>query len=535
MRGILTVLAVATLLLAVLPSISALTTPAYTANQTYQLGNRTLTIFPVSINGTTYLENGLLRIWKKSECEESGAIRSCLTTPTSTSATFTETASIAIVKGTHRITQTTARVGEDIEGELVLTNTGDAAATDVTVTFRTRENTVFSDGTRVRTVTGTISRDSEWTPTYRITGISNGTTSVSVEISYYDANATKKGTITNTTATWTLPFTSVLAQSVMNTSERTWVSLNVTKVSTNITITTLVTLPPEAVIHNYSRALSLSETTLRDREFLNSTTTKASYNFTYSLSAPPSAPLTVTYTYEEPDYSQRTLVRTYPFTITNESKPIIGFTTTNIPINKEGSFSITLIGTTTGRLVIRSNLINETVPATPNTYYFTTPATSRGEYPVAVRFEWEDAYGRELSVNGSLVLIVTDAPHPLANSTTNSPASVTSANATNKTITSGITTPSTDTRVTVTLTEPDKVRRDALTWTLGGVVIGALLSLLWLLHRVRDPLDRVEGLLRRTIELRTALMHKRGGMTAEERTMLAELETQLDDLKRTLR
>jgi hypothetical protein len=443
--------------------------------------------------------------------------------------TIVETVSIANVRGAHSLETSTARIGEEIAGQLALTNDGDWEASDVTVTFTTRSNARFANGEQTYVLTNTIARDGSWTPKYRISAIDNGTTSVSAAISYFDGNTTRTGTFANTTATLSFPFTVAFAQSPANISGRTWLSLNVTRVSTNLSITTTITLPPVAVVHNRSRNLDLDGTVLEDREFLNSTTAKAVYNLTYSLSAPPNEPLTITYRYTEPDHPTRTFTRSYPFTVETEEVPIIGFAAANLTANKEGTFSVTLIGNVSGQFVIRSNLLNETVPATANTYHLITPPAAVGSYPASVRFEWRDAYGREHTINGSLTLNVVEAPLTLATPEFN--ATNTTVNNETNNATSGNTG---NDGGSVILTEPAKERRDALIWTLGGVVTGTLLGLLWILHRIRDPVRRVETLLRRTIEVRTALMHKRGGMTPEERVMLNDLEKQLDELKREL-
>jgi hypothetical protein len=542
----LTFVAIALAVALAVPLASAATTTRTVGyNVTYTVENASLRILPVGVNGTRYIENGNLRLWKVGDCREIGVTQVCLSKSTSKDATFIESDLAAKLKATHTITTTNVRAGEDITGNLLITNDGRYAATNVVMTL-TVQNATFPDGTsmRVQNIT-TIRADSEWKPSYRVITDRNTTVSLGGTVEYSDGNTTRTLEIANRTATVTLPFTrSVFFEPYVDAQER-LLQVNLTRVAMNLSIVTIVRFPAEAELLSWSRLLSRTgstgENSLRDRENFENDTRVVQYNITYRFTAPPTEPVTVEYRYLEAGYGEHSFTETYVLAEPMEERdPVLGFVLRNLSQNTSGAFTIVVYGNVTGQLVVRGALVNETIAAAPSTFELPVAPAPPGEYPVTVRYEWRDIFGRERSVNGTVQLVVVDALPIDAEST----AEQTSTQATSTQAAHGRADEiaqdaarnaleNEKEALVVTLRDPTE-DRERLIWIVGGATVGTLLALVWLLHRIRDPLRRVEAALRKTAKLRRVLA-ERGGGSEEERKHLEELEEHLEALTKELR
>jgi hypothetical protein len=269
------------------------------------------------------------------------------------------------------------------------------------------------------------------------------------------------------------------------------------------------------VVHEAARTTFVRDLTLSDREtFVNETKINVSANI--SLRAPPSEPMRVTYTYSFDGGRERSYTVEYPFEVVDTNEPSLGVRVDPVPEGERALVRILVTGNVSGALDLRGEYLDAARIVQSGTHDFFADVAPQGNYTVNVTLLWSDAYGNERNISGKAVIPV------LAALPENTDTEETEQQALPPKV--------------VLITEPQAREREAVVWVVGGLAGACLLGLTYLLWQMRDPLRRVEVLLRRAAQLRRALAKKRGSgvLHPAEEARLAELERELSELQKKL-
>ncbi len=539
-RALLAVLVVGTLasalMLASTGSASAASI-AVSGNRSVTLGDTTLAVEPINEDGIRYvLPDARIRLWKKDDCVTFGFERACLTSASTTGATFTTEFLGAELDAEHTVSTTSVPFGDEATGTVTLRNDQPLPATDVVITLRASNGAVFT-----RSGTGTLevrspSVETSFTTTYAVRLPTNGSTTVSGTMRYGDANRTVTETIDNRTVAYTLPFTYAIGFDPLPARNRTMLSVNLTRrTDENVSVTIRATLPPQAVIDETLRRTTVNGQVLTSRDTLDANTTRMNLTAWYALTGAPTADVPVTIEYRVDDGSRRVLPLTLAYRTTSEAPVSLGVQANATRVDEPSYLTVLVTGNVSGTLVVASEVLNETRQMTSGVYALLYRPLVSGTFPVSVRFAWRDAWDTEHAREANATVTALPAMDTADTLTTD-------GNATDTAEDGGIGAgqqPPGDENASVPADEPtvvlrpDVPRPPYLAFALSGVVIGCLVSLALLLRRVHEPLRRAERLLARTAELRAA--YAKRAVTPHEREQLEALERELASLRERLK
>ncbi len=507
----------ATLVVLLLVSLPQITATTLGINESYSVGDTTLIIQPINADGIRFFTpSNITKLWKVKDCKEFNYVTACLTSATNISATFTEEFIGAELRHKSTLTPTSLALGAKTTGALTLTNSNQLDATRVYVKLTLSGPGTFSDGSTVREHQGTVNE--EWAIPYTIVGTAPGVVRLSGWVRYFDQNQTQLFDIDNRTATITIPFS--LDVLYNNATTRIPAPLRITlttKSTEDLKATIEVKLPPEAIVGDVDSRVSVTKQTLTRRTTLVNET-KFNLTANFSLNAPPTTPIRVTYTYAEGNASQQSFSKDYPLITVEESEPALGVRIDPTSPQEPANVRIIITGNVSGALDVSGPYLEDARLSGPDTIDLQSKPAPVGNYTIALNFSWTSAYGIKKSVSGKTTLEV----RPRADNWTVVDSDKTAPDAVESPPAIRI------------ITDEETQGSNLLVWIVGGLAFGCLIGLVYVLRQLRSPVHRIETLLTRVAALHRANSQQQGKLSPEKAAELLTLEAELEELKRRL-
>jgi hypothetical protein len=509
MRGV--TLAVA---LAVLLSISIVSASSVTIgiNETYTVASKSFLIEPINAEGLRYIDlsDNRTKLWKADDCMTIDYMRTCLSSSSTTSGTFTETFLGAIVQASHSVASSSIALGEELAGTITLTNKQPFEAENVRIRLTVQGPGTFRGGETTKTFEGTVA--TSWTTNYELVGNAPGAMNVTGTVTYFDRNTTQTLTLPERRSTVTIPFTLAVTYDNATAVDPTELFVLLTRKNSNLSVTIEAAFPPETEFIEVPRFVREEGQTLTRRTTLINDT-KVNLSAWYSFTSAPSEPLTLTLTYRDDDAAEQTYTITYPFAAFTEGMPSLGVRVDPTPEGEAAFVRVLVTGNTTGALDLRGEYIDDARIVGAGTHEFYAKNAPQGNHSFNITYTWSDAYGTQYNISGKAVLPIIA---PLPEYTEEADEEEQSAPA------------------VVLVTDPRETGVDAFVWVIGGLAAACLGGLAYILLSLRKPVRRVEELLRKAASIRRAHGEQHGTWSEEERARLAELEAELAALQKKL-